>query len=134
MILRSATRTSTSLEQAQKLIILSIKTLLLHLLLSLSALLWICQMFLLLLLLLIGFVIELACPETCFILVNYSLHRSRDALVSLPGSLADFKASKFLKELQTFAILILEVCFELSLLYCILDLFLLLSQLLMPSS
>jgi hypothetical protein len=133
MFLHTATRASASLEQVQKLIIFSIKTLLLHLLLSLSPLLRIRELLFLLHLLIFGFVIELACPETGLILVNYSLHRGCDALVSLSGSLADLEAAKFLEELQTFAILVLKVCFELTLLRCILDLFFLLPQFLMAS-
>ena len=133
MLLHTATRASTSLEQAQEFIIFSIKTLLLHLLLSLRPLLRICELLVLLHFLLFDIVIELACPETGLILVNYSLHWGCDTLVSLPGSLADFEASKFLQELQTFAILVFKVCFELSLLSCILDLFFLLPQLMMTS-
>ena len=133
MLLRIATRASTSLEKAQEFIIFSIKALLLHLLLSLCPLLRIRELLVLLHFLLFGFLVELACPEAGLILVNYSLHRSRDTLISLSGSLADLEAAKFFQELQTLAILVFKVCFELTLLHCILYLFFLLPQLLMPS-
>ena len=139
MLLRTATRASpTSLQEAQEFIIFSIQALLLHLLLSLCPLLWIRDGDLLLLLvvifLLFGSLFKLARPETGLILVNYSLHRGRDALVSLSGSLANFEAAKLLEEPQTFAILVCKVCFELTLLRCILDLFFLLPQFLMAGS
>jgi len=123
-------RAPTSLQQAQELIVFRIQTLLLHLLLSLCALLRIRQLLFLLHLLLFGLAIELACPETRLILADHSLDRGRDALVTLPDTLTDLEAAKFLQELKTLAILALKVRLELTLMRCILDFFFLLPQLL----
>jgi hypothetical protein len=96
LVLHTPPRAPTSLQQAQELIVFSVQTLLLHILLSLRPLLRIRQLFVLLHLLLFGFVIELASPETRLILVGHGLDRRRDALVTLPGALTDLEAAKFL--------------------------------------
>jgi len=131
---RAPTRAPTSLQQAQELIVFRIQTLLLHILLSLGSLLRIRQLLFLLHLLLFGLAIELACPETRLILADHSLDRGRDALVTLPGPLTDLEAAKFLQELKTLAILVLEVRLELTLMRCILDFIFLMPQLLVAGS
>jgi hypothetical protein len=134
LLLTTPTRAATSLQQAQELIVFRIQTLLLHLLLSLRPFLRIRQLFVLLHLLLFGFVIELASPETRLILVDHGLDRGSDALVALPGSLTDLEAAKFLQELKTLAILVLKVSLQFTLMRGILDFFFLLPQLLVAGS